>query len=250
MGHDKLADHAHLLAALLACGPASFLSHRTAAAIWGLRAVSLAQIEVTIPGPKARRRQGLIVHRTSAAPHRHEVRTNGGLRVSSVPRLLIELAPRETERELRRLLVQANRRNLLAVDRLGAAIERHRRRPGVAKLAREAARYRPRPDRKSELERAFDRLLQRHPDIPQPLRNVNFDIWELDCYWPEHGVVLELDGRAYHDALANMERDRLKDAKLLAAGIRPMRITDQRFAADPEGALGDLRLILGIRRVA
>jgi hypothetical protein len=158
----------------------------------------------------------------------------------------VELASRETDEELERLMVQANRNNQLQIDRLQAALQRHRRSPGIGKLARVSAAYRPRPDRKSELERAFDRLLDGAPDIPQPERNVRFGIWELDCYWPAHGVALELDGRAYHDALANMERDRVKDAKLLAAGIRPMRVTDRRFASDPQGALDDLRCILGL----
>jgi len=250
VGHTKLVPDAHLLAALLACGPTSFLSHRTAAAVWGLRPLALRQLEMTIPGPKAKRRPGITVHRTRAVPHRHEVRTKAGLRVSSVARLLVELASRETEQELERLLVAANRSNLLQIDRLQAALERHRRRPGIGKLVRVSAAYRPRPDRKSELERAFDRLLALNPDIPEPERNVAFDKWELDCYWPAHGVALELDGRAYHDALANMESDRLKDAKLLAAGVRPMRVTDRRFAADPQGALDDLRSILGMRRAA
>ena len=41
-----------------------------------------------------------------------------------------------------------------------------------------------------------------------------------------------------------MERDRFKDAKLLAANIRPMRVTDRRFEDDLEGVLADLRDVL------
>ena len=37
VGHTRIVPHARLVAALLTCGPASFLSHRTAAAVWGLR---------------------------------------------------------------------------------------------------------------------------------------------------------------------------------------------------------------------
>ena len=38
VGHRHLSDRAHLLAALLSLGSHAFLSHRTAAAVWGLRA--------------------------------------------------------------------------------------------------------------------------------------------------------------------------------------------------------------------
>ena len=223
VGHSRLVPDAHLRAALLACGPTAFLSHRTAAGVLGLRPLALAMIEVTIPGPRVNKRPELIVHRTTSSPHRHELRKERELRISSVPRLLVELSSVETEHELERLVVQANRRNLLNIDRVEAALERHSRRPGIAKLAAVMADYMPRPDRKSGLETAFDRLLADNRDIPEPLRNVRWGVWELDCYWPDQRVALELDGRNYHDALANMERDRFKDAKLLAANIRPMR---------------------------
>lgn len=167
-----------------------------------------------------------------------------------MPRLLVELACVETGHELERLVVQANRRNLLNIDCVEAALERHSRRPGIAKLAVVLADYLPRPDRRSGLETAFDRLLAENRDIPEPLRNVRWGVWELDCYWPEQRVALELDGRNYHDALANMERDRFKDAKLLAVNIRPMRVTDRRFEDDPVGVLVDLRDVLRLRPAA
>jgi hypothetical protein len=43
-----------------------------------------------------------------------------------------------------------------------------------------------------------------------------------------------------------LERDRLKDAKMLKVGIRVLRITDSRFELDPLGALGDLLAALGL----
>jgi hypothetical protein len=129
-------------------------------------------------------------------------------------------------------------------ERLRHAIADYPTQPGIGKLKAAYAAYRPRPDRKSSLERDFDRLLAQHPEIPEPLRNVYLDIWELDCYWPEHRVALELDGRPYHVVVEKIERDRLKDAYLLTNGISPLRVTDQRFNDDPEGALTDLKTLL------
>ena len=79
--------------------------------------------------------------------------------------------------------------------------------------------------------------------IPPPLRNVFIDGWELDCYWPEHRLVVELDGRPYHVAVRDMERDKRKDAKLLRAGIAVMRITDLRLELEPQAVLDDVRAL-------
>ena len=243
VGHRKLTREGHLMAALLAAGPTAFLSHRTAAGLHGLRALNLRRIELTVVG-QGRPRQGLVIHSTAREPHPSELITKSGLRVSSVPRTLIDVATREHEPELERLITEAVRRQILTHDRLEAALARHEGRPGTAKLKRAYAAYRPRADRKSDLERDFDRLLERHPEIPEPLRNYKLGPWELDYYWPEQRVVLELDGRPYHVAVADMERDRFRDAQLLREGIRTLRITDQRYRDDREGAVDDLVAIL------
>jgi very-short-patch-repair endonuclease len=113
------------------------------------------------------------------------------------------------------------------------------------KTLREAtARYRPTPDRKSNLERSFDEWLAMQSTIPEPLRNVHIDGWEIDCFWPEQKVALELDGRPYHVTVQDMERDRTKDIKLQLIGIRPMRVTDFRWEHDRAGVAGDLARLL------
>jgi hypothetical protein len=240
VGHRSLVPRAHLLAALLACGPDCFLSHRSAAAVWGLREINTRSIDVTVPRAKGFARKGLVIHRTSIPLDRIEVRGRGDLRVSSVPRMLIELAPREKPAELNRLITQAVRRGVLDIEAVERALATHRRRPGAGKLARAFQDYRPKPDRKSELERAFDALIA-GTDIPEPLRNVVYDGWELDCYWPDAKFAVELDGRPYHIAVRDQDKDKYKDAKLMVAGVTVMRIPDRRFELDRQGVLEDVR---------
>jgi hypothetical protein len=246
VGHAPLTPHARLTAALLATGPQAFLSHRTAAMVWGLRDITTRRIDVTVPGCKRGSRGALKLHQASVWPGPSEIRTRNGLRVSSVPRLLVELAPSESARELDRLITLAVRKRILDLDKMQMALARYARRPGLAKLKAALRDYLPRPDRKSGLERAFDELLAKHPEIPPPRRNVHIDGWEIDCYWPEQRLAVELDGRPYHIVAREIERDRLKDAKLLKIGIRVLRITDSRFEYDPLGALGDLLAALGL----
>jgi very-short-patch-repair endonuclease len=246
VGHPRLNDRAHLFAVLLSFGPHSFLSHRTAAAVHGLRRVNLHEIELTIPGTGGRRRDGLIVHRSRNEPHPADVRTRGDLRVSSVPRMLVELAPRETPVELQRLVTEAVRKRLLRLDTndgrqsLEQALARHRRRPGMAKLTTVLAAYRRPDSSKSQLEVAFDALLDQHPEFPDPQRNIHIDVYEIDRYWPERRLAVELDGRPYHVAAQDMERDRIKDAFLLRHQITPLRFTDFRVEHDLPGILTDL----------
>lgn len=250
VGHRHLVDRAHLLAALLSLGPASFLSHRTAAAVWGLRAVNLREIEVTVPGTGGRRRTDLRIHRTAARPHPADIRPNGPLRVSSVIRLLVELAPREPVAELERLVTVAVRKRLLRPDAgdgraaIEAGLARHERWPGTKPLHAVLAGYRRTESHTSQLELAFDQFLAQHPELPEPLRNVDMDGWEIDRFWPEHHVVVELDGRPYHVAARDMERDRIKDAALQRLGLIPLRFTDFRFEHDRPGILTDLRHFL------
>ena len=60
--------------------------------------------------------------------------------------------------------------------------------------------------------------------------------------------MLELDGRAYHTVVEEIERDRRKDAWLQARGIRVLRVTDSRFKRDRPGVYRDLTALLAATR--
>jgi hypothetical protein len=246
VGHRRIVPHGRLFAALLAVRPDPFLCHRTAAAVGGLREISVRRIELTVVSTGGRPRAGLTVHRIKHPPDPADVTVRHGLRVSSVPRMLIELAARERPTELDRLITQSIHQQIFDLGAMERALHRHAHRPGVGRLKAALAGYLPRPDRKSDLERAFDRLLLAHPDIPPPLRNVQLGPWEIDCLWPKPGLALELDGRPYHVAVRDTEKDRIKDAKLMRLGLKPLRVTDLRFRLDQRGVLDDLRALLGL----
>ncbi len=132
VGHLSLVPHARLVAALLACGLDFFISHRTAAAVWGLRVLATRRIEVTVPHTRRAVRAGLTLHRTSHPPAADDLAIRNGLRVSSVPRLLLELAGRERPSELDRLNPQAVRKRVLVVAAVERGLTRYARYPGSA----------------------------------------------------------------------------------------------------------------------
>lgn len=247
VGHTNVAPRGRLLAVLLTCAPDAFLSHRTAAAMWGLREISTRRIEVTVQRSGGRPRDGIQVHGTRRPPDSADLAVRHGLRVSSVPRLLIELAPRERPNELDRLITQAVRKRSFDPDAMEAALERHHRRPGLGALKAALAAYRPKPQRSSGFEIAFDEWLAHHPEIPDPVRNIHIGSWEIDCYWPRQKFVVELDGRAWHEAVRDVEKDRIKDTKLQRENIRVMRITELRWDHDRRGILDDIYGFLEIR---
>lgn len=252
VGHGGIVPKAHLLAAQLSIGDRCFLSHRSAAAIHGLRPVNTHDIEVTVVGGGARGRRGLTVHRTRSEPHPKDVVTSGMFRVSSVLRMLCESAARESVDELDKLVTAGVRKRLLRPDAadgraaIQEALARHRMMHGIDKLQAVFAHCTRVTDGKSDLERDFDAWLLTHPEIPPPEPNVYIDHWEIDRYWPQHQVAVELDGRPYHIAVRDMEKDRIKDAALLRLGITPLRCTDLRFNTDQAGILSDLHHFLGI----
>lgn len=247
VGHPKLTARGELRAALLACGDTAFLSGRTALADCGLRAMNLHAIEVTVVADHTPTHKGLCVHRTSNPPHHSEVQTRYGLRVASVPRALIDVAARETPEELLRLITEAVRKGILNFAAMEEALARHARRPGVKTLKDVYERYRPGPDRKSQLERSFDRYAASDPRIPPYEKNVRMGRYEFDCYWPAHAVILELDGRPYHRALQDRDNDNAKDIWIQRHRLNGLRVSDFRWEHDRAGAIEDLLGLLELR---
>ena len=243
---SPMTPRGHLFASVLTVAPDSFLSHRTAAALHGLRALTVMRIELTVVAAHTPKRPPLWVHRVGEPPRRDELRTRDGLTYSSALRMLVELAPRETPDELRRLITAAARKRLLDPRRLELTLARHAGAPGIGDLRVALAAYRPTPADKSGFEREFACWLAREPRIPPPQRNVRLDRWELDFYWPDHRVAAETDGDRYHMLPGDRERDNLKDVWLQRHRISVMRVSEFRFEHDRPGVLEDLLDLLGL----
>jgi very-short-patch-repair endonuclease len=246
VGAPAVEGRGHLYVAQLRGGPDSFLSHRTALAAHGLRRVARSHLEVTIVGA-ARKRQGLKVHRIAEAPDSSEVVARFGLRYSSVPRALCELAAQKRAfQEVEATLLGAVRRNLVDMRALQATIERHAGDRGITIVRGVASRYTDTEDRSSQLEHAFDAHAAADPRIPHYERNVRMGPFEFDCVFEPQRVIVELDGRAYHQAVQDMEKDRAKDIYAQLHGFRIMRVTDARWEHDRAGAVEDLLALLAL----
>lgn len=69
--------------------------------------------------------------------------------------------------------------------------------------------------------------------------------YEVDCLWPESKLIVELDGRRYHDDGVAFEADRIKGNVLTGAGYTLLRFTYRMVSARRDEVAESLRAYLG-----
>jgi predicted transcriptional regulator of viral defense system len=107
VGHRALRTEGRRVAAVLACGRDAVLSHRSAAAHWGLLATDQADIDVTA----SRSRDGvpgIRLHRSRSLDAR-DTTTHQGIPITTIARTLLDLAATVRKDRLERALAQAER---------------------------------------------------------------------------------------------------------------------------------------------
>jgi predicted transcriptional regulator of viral defense system len=241
VGHSILSLKAQFMAAALAAGAGAAISHAAAAYLHGLLAFYATRIDVTSPRRLASS-PTIRPHRTRTLQPR-DITTVDGIPVTTVARTLLDLAATAPQRHLERALDQAEilrtfdlaqledvlaRANGRATKRLHAALAAHRQGPTLTR---------------SELEDAFLEIT-RAAGLPRPAMNTEVKGIEVDAYWPDHRLVVEIDSYRYHRSRRSFENDRRRDIELQAAGIRTARVTDLRIEHEPAGVAADLHRLV------
>jgi very-short-patch-repair endonuclease len=70
--------------------------------------------------------------------------------------------------------------------------------------------------------------------LPTPEVNQKVEGFEVDFVWREAKLIVETDGWQAHGTRGAFERDRRRDADLLAAGWRVLRVSLARLETEPE----------------
>jgi hypothetical protein len=243
-GHRRLSANGHRLAAVLACGPQAVLSHGSAAALWELIATGQTRTDVTVPGSSRRARPRIRLHRArELAPE--SVTVVDGIPVTTVTQTLCDLAGVVSRARFRQAVEQAQRAGVLNLRALQRAVDRHPTRRGTAAVRAVLDGYQPAPFTRSGLERRFLDLI-RDAGLPAPLVNHRVAGYEVDVYWPQWNLVVELDGRAYHSDPGAFERDPVRDARLMRAGCRVLRVTAKRLLRAPSAVIADVRALAAL----
>lgn len=238
------------MAAVLACGEVAVLSHRSAAALWGIRSPSSQAIEVTTPS-KSRSRGGIQRH--FALLPADEVTTREGIPVTTVPRTILDLAaverPEAVESALRRMEF------LRLYDRLSLEdlLDRYPRRRGTRSVRLALARLGESSGQvESPLEEWFLPFLDRY-NLPRPQFNAWLEVggkrYRVDCLWHSQRQIVELDGWEGHGTRFAFRDDRARDRRLRVADYAVTRIAWSELEDEPAEIARDLRfLLLGAQR--
>lgn len=247
VGYTRLSLHGKCSAAVLACGPGAVLSHYSAAWLHGLAHWSPVPVHVT--GPVARRaRLPVRIHRARRLL-KEDRDERKGIPLTAVPRTLLDLAALLRADRMQRMLERAEELKQFDLRAIEDLLERTWGHHGWGRLRRAIALYAPPPFTRSEFERQFLAALL-DAGLPRPATNFVEAGFELDIYWPEQRFAVELDTYATHGSKAAFERDRLRAEDLLLVGIGMTRVTDIRFAKEPEAVLRRVARFLAQRRPA
>jgi predicted transcriptional regulator of viral defense system len=241
IGGSALPREGRHLAAVLACGPGAVLSHVSAAAHWELLTYDAPRPEVTAPASRTSI-PGIRLHRTHSLDAR-DTTTHRGIPITTIAKTLLDVAAQAPTSHLEHAIGQALRNQIYDHNAILDVLERHRGRRGTTSL-RTATAGDPAFTR-GELERRF-RALCRRAGLPRPLSNVvvadaDHHPHEVDFFFPAHRLVVEIDGWRDHGTRVAFERDRAKDAALVAAGYAVLRFTKRQIAADPDTVAARVR---------
>jgi very-short-patch-repair endonuclease len=242
VGHTRLRAQGQWMAGVLACGECAVLSHGDAAALHDLRQIGSGPVHVTATGRHAVK--GVRYH-WARTLDREDCTIIDGIPVTSVARTYLDLAELLTPPRLIDVLEAGQRQNKLDVAAIEAVIARNPGRHGIRPLQAAIAELTDAPPLlQSELERAFRALIRAH-GLPQPQYNVYVEDELVDAVWPEHRLVVEVDGWNYHRTKRSFAKDRRRDRKLLRARWRAARFTGDEVTLEGDGVAAELSELLG-----
>ncbi|MHB8692727.1 MAG: hypothetical protein ACYDHH_15935 [Solirubrobacteraceae bacterium] len=208
LGHDAPSPESDLWEAVLYAGPGAALSHGTAA--YWRRLIIYPPREIHVSTPRQiKSLPGIVVH----GRQRIKREIHRGLPVTTIRETMIGLAATSKHNVVRRALAQLDYQDLLDVEELHATC-RHGK-PGSVALRAGIADHQPQlAFTNGENEDEFFFFCERHDVTPLPLVNVEIFGIEVDNLWPDHGLVVELDGDQAHRTPAQRRKDHRNDIEL------------------------------------
>jgi hypothetical protein len=242
VGHDRLSPTGRRLGAVWTYGARAALSHRAAAAAWGLRGAGGGELDVTVRAASGSERAGTRLHLTTRPL---ETTTLNLLPITTPARTLLDLAGQLAPHHVEAALKRADLLGLFDLRALDAVLAAHPRHPGRKRLSvlLEAARSADLTLTLSELEDRFAALCDAH-GLPRPAANARPLDFRVDFLWPAQRLVVETDGWRFHRTRAAFEADRSRDQALTVAGYRVVRFTHRQVVDHPGDVAAKLSVLL------
>jgi hypothetical protein len=252
VGRPTVGKRGWWMAAVLACGPEALLSHRSAAALWGIRRARTAEVRrgdvhVVVPRGNSKRRPGIRAHRRHdhVAPGRREV---DGVPVTHPIATLVDLASSLPNGQLEAAVNEADHLGLVDPERLRDEIDALPRWLGSDRLRKlldkPTTALTP-----TELERLFLPLALK-AGLPLPLTQAWLHGYRVDFYWPDLGIVVETDSLRYHRTPFRQASDKRRDNAHAGSGLMSLRFTHGQVLHEPAYVLKTLARASRLRRPA
>jgi very-short-patch-repair endonuclease len=240
VGRAKLTPRGRWMAAVLVCGDEAALSHRSAAELWGIGWEETGRIDVTVRRECRIRRVGLKVRARASLPSQSLVRRHR-IPTTNPVQTLIDLATELKLLRLERAVNEADKLDLVDPETLRRQLDGYVGMPGVKRLRTMLDRHTFRLS-DSDLE-VFFRPLAMAAGFALPRSKHRVLDYEVDFWFPDHGLVVETDGLRYHRTASQQARMVKRDQIHTAAGLRVLRFTHFQIAYEPDEVTDVLRRI-------
>jgi hypothetical protein len=231
-------------AAVLACGRGAALCHYSALTLWELE--SRWSFPLHVCSPDCRARPGIVTHRLASLA-KGDLRTHNNVRATSPARTVLDCTPTLTDGRLKRIVADGrrSRSRRLSLAQLRDVVVRFPNHPGAARLG--ALIGTDANPTRSPFEDDFQVFCEHH-GLPTPVVNTPVCGREVDAWFPEERLIVELDGWDFHNDRDSFEQDRDHDAAALSQGIPTVRVTWERVHERPVREAARLHRILANRR--
>jgi len=225
--------------AWLEVGPHAIRSHEAAAEVRGLQPVEIGRFVFTTDHGDHHRLPDVTVHQLRDVRPHHWTEIDG-LPTTTAARTLVDLAAVVGFERLKRIVENGVNDRVTTDEEIAAVLHEVTRRGkrGAAKLRRVLATRAPgEPVPDSVLERLLLGALRLAglphpvPQFPHPGRHPGSGF--VDYAYPPQKLILEADGRTWHQRIADLKRDRARDNEAARAGWLTMRFMHEELRADP-----------------
>jgi hypothetical protein len=227
VGWNRMTPERRWMVAVLACGEKACISHRSAAAMWGIATEVPGRVDVTVRRRAELKRPGIRIHsRWSIA--RNRITVERAIPVTKPLQTLIDVALELSTDELERAVNDADKLERIDPETLRAGLDEHPGEPGVKPLRtlldKDTFRL---SDTKLEV------LFRPIAGLPPEMTKHVVNDYEVDFLWPSLGLVVETDGLRYHRTAIAQRRDAIRDNEHVASGLTRLRFTHWQVKHEP-----------------
>jgi len=219
-----------LIAACLAWGPGSAVSHRAAASLWELSGFKPGLVELIVPRGRRRSLPGILHRPLDVLPS--DVTIRDRIPVTKPARTLLDLASVVPSTLVETALDDALRRGLVSVASMRQRhdIAAKNGRPGIAVLRRllderAGAWVITDSDLETQLLRRGKRAGLPDPVVHHKIRDNGRVIAVVDFAYPDALVAIEADGYRWHSSRSQWERDLARRNAITALGWQVIHVT-------------------------